>query len=367
MNKKQILFFHPNLSSGGAERVMIHMVNNFDRSKFDISLLLADKSGKFLQDIKDDIPIYGLNVKRLRLSGIVKLYFFVWKKKPDIIFSNYTRYNAAVIFLKLFWQKKMKIVIRETGVPTSNYFKNKPYILWLYKLFINNANLIIAQSTDMYNGILKIYKANPNIIKKINNPVDFALIDKKIVENKFVNLPTNKINILAVGWLTYQKGFDLLIERFAELADISKYHITILGVGEQENYLKKLAKEKGVFESISFLGFEKNPYIYMKKADIFISCSRHEGFPNAVIEALACGKPVITNSYKGGINEIIITGKNGLFFNIYEKKSLEKVLDNYSNTKFWTDKDISTDCFMRWNKDKIIKEYEQAIIEYAFN
>lgn len=186
-------------------------------------------------------------------------------------------------------------------------------------------------------------------IEKINNPLDFKYIQKMCAFGSEIVLPNNKINILTIGRLTYQKGFDLLLTAFSKIEN-EKYHLTIIGEGEQKSELIKLSNDLNIADKVSFISETNNPYAVMRSADVFVSSSRWEGYPNVVIEAIACGLPVVANDYPGGIKEII-NSNNGIICNIEQQfaNSLEHCLKL---------KNVALD---KNTIDKIYIQYEQVL------
>jgi len=139
----------------------------------------------------------------------------------------------------------------------------------------------------------------------INNPVDVMrireLADAPVAVDFAVERQVSAadIRLLAVGRLTWQKGFDLLIEAVALCKDLS-ISLTVLGDGPLRSELVRLAEQCGVSDRVSFLGFQGNPYPFFRQADVFVLSSRVEGLPNVVLESLACGVPVIATPAAGG-------------------------------------------------------------------
>ncbi len=145
----------------------------------------------------------------------------------------------------------------------------------------------------------------------INNPVDVQYIRQLAAETLVTGFEQESsegkdslINLLAVGRLVPQKGFDLLIESLALCRD-PRLRLTLLGEGPMREELEVLAHSKGVAGQVRFAGFQKNPYPFFAQADVFVLSSRFEGFPNVILEALACGTPVIATPAPGGIKEIL--------------------------------------------------------------
>ena len=131
----------------------------------------------------------------------------------------------------------------------------------------------------MKDDLVNTFNIKKDKIQIINNPIDTDFIDNKLKETIDIDLPKNKINLLACGRLSYQKGFDNLIKYFSKLNNKEKYHLTILGKGHikdpnnQEELLYNLVKENNLEDYITFAGFQENSYKWFKKADIFILSS----------------------------------------------------------------------------------------------
>lgn len=354
-NKKaKLLFLVPNLNGGGAERVMANLCQSINKNKYEIVLVLLKKEGQYLELIPSDIKVIDLNISRVRF-GFAKIARIIWQIKPDIVFSTLGHLNAMLGATRSFLPKKTKLIAREANIVSQmNYSKG---IKMFYKLFYKSFDAIICQSQDMQDDLLKFITLDTEKIYKINNPINCNYIDDmiKINEQLFSN---DAINLLTVGRCTYQKGYDLFLKSFAKFKHKERYRLTILGEGELKEELKRLVRKLQIEEYIIFLGFKTNPYKYMKQADIFISSSRFEGFPNAVLESLYCGTPVIANKYKGGINEILDEPILGEICNIEDSKYLESCLQKFSNKTYSTSSKITQMMKERYSIEKITQKYE---------
>jgi len=138
--------------------------------------------------------------------------------------------------------------------------------------------------------------------------------------------------------------------------------LTILGQGPEEENLKLIALELGLKERITFTGFVQNPYPYMSQADLFVLSSRFEGFPNVVLEAMACGTPVVAFECPGGINEIIEEGVNGWKVNLEDTSALARAIETAMKTQLDSNL-IRKYVQERFGVKKIVQEYERAFLE----
>ena len=327
--KKSILFILPDLNAGGAERIVTTIANHLPREKFSPSILLLRKEGLYLDFLQNDVEIIDIKTPRIRhaLKPILKQ---IRKRKPDIVFSGYGEVNAYLsLFIKLF--PKTKFIARETNVVSQHVTRRE--IRFFYK-FYNNYNKIICQSDDMMNDLVENFKIKNNKLIKINNPVDFNFIEEKL-ENatKPESYREGYKNVVAIGNLSSRKGFDNLLKVFVKLKQ-HKVLLHILGDGRDREMLHQMKQNLGL-ENVIFHGVQKNPYPFLKFADLFVLSSRYEGFPNVLLEAGACGTYALANNCKGGIHEIIQPKINGEISDIenheeFSTKILEVLNENHN-------------------------------------
>lgn len=361
---KKIDFLIQNMEGGGAERVVLNILNNIDYSKFKIDLILLENRGIYLERIKENqnlrIITFKNNTSNRYLNFIlnyIKALKYIKVSDSTNVFSQYNP-GKLLGFFKFLFSKK-NIIYRETNIPQKITKSSKWYIKLIDKIFyrfgITKFNKIIVQSIDMKNMLLEMNSAVEEKIFLINNPIDIEFIENEI---KNIEKKKNiKLNLISIGRLSHQKGYDLLIETLSKIKN-KNFILKILGTGPGEKKLKDLIKEKNLENNVMFLGFKKNPYKYLAQADFFISSSRFEGFPNTVLEACACGVPVIANNYPGGINEIIIPNLNGEIIDIKDEKAFQKALD-----KKYDSEKIKENIKNRFGKEIIIKQYENLFFK----
>ncbi|MGV0923095.1 glycosyltransferase [Empedobacter tilapiae] len=347
---KTILFILPDLNQGGAERVIATLCNELDRTKFCPKLVLFKKEGYYLNHLKSDVEILELNISRIRYS-IFKIIPLIRKMKPDIVFTGWGEISAFLSPLIPFFSKT-KFITRETNVVSKHVTRKE--ILFFYR-FYNNFHQIIAQSDDMKNDLITHFKIKPQKINKINNPVDFDLINQLKEEIDNVDYDTSYKNILAIGNLSPRKGYDLLLNVMKELKT-EKIKLTILGDGA---FREELLQQKKQLElaNVNFLGRISNPFVYLKEADLFILSSRYEGFPNVLLEAGACGTYSLANNAPGGINEIIQEGINGEIFSIEDPNGFAQKIKELLDESHDKNKIVES-IYSRFSKQIIIEQYE---------
>ena len=348
--KKSILFILPDLNAGGAERIVTTIANHLPREKFSPSILLLRKEGLYLDFLQNDVEIIDIKTPRIRhaLKPILKQ---IRKRKPDIVFSGYGEVNAYLsLFIKLF--PKTKFIARETNVVSQHVTRRE--IRFFYK-FYNNYNKIICQSDDMMNDLVEKLKIKKDKLIKINNPVDFSFIEEKL-ENatKPESYREGYKNIVAIGNLSSRKGFDNLLKVFEKLKKHNVF-LHILGDGRDKELLHQM-KDNLELENVIFHGVQKNPYPFLKFADLFVLSSRYEGFPNVLLEAGACGTYALANNCKGGIHEIIQPKINGEISDIENHKvfaaKIVEILEQNHDSEA-----IKNSIQSRFSKEMILEKY----------
>lgn len=363
---KKIDFFIQNLEGGGAERVILNIINNLNRGKFISRLILIENKGVYLKDLNRNLTkiTFKNKVKNRKLSYVfsfIKSMIFL-KKEKRIIFTQYHPGKLLSFFIPIFF-KNRKIIYRETSIPQkiNQVSKNEIKILdkWFYKYGIIKFSTVIAQSDHMKKKLLELNPKLKNKIFVINNFIDFNFITEKIKEMELIKNKNNYekyLKLIAIGRLSKEKGFDILINSLSKI-DMD-FKLQILGDGPEKNYLNKLIKEKKLENKIFLKGFKENPFIELINSDFLISSSIFEGFPNVVLEANACGIPVISNYYEGAIEEIIESGINGEVIDISDVNQLKNALKKKYNKKL-----IIKKIKMKYDKSKIIKEYENLLTD----
>ncbi|AVQ18144.1 MULTISPECIES: glycosyltransferase [Fusobacterium] len=356
---KKICFIVPSLGGGGAERVAIHLMNNLNLEKFEINVIIIYKDkGDYLEDLREEVKRIYLNKKKISYS-VFSLLRIIKKEKPDIVI-NFSFISMIIIgnFIIPFF-RRIYYINRQTNILSSQNFNLIKKLL--LKRAYKNFNKIITQSKDMTQDLLQNINICKNKIVEINNPIDLEKIESLSNEKIEIELKKDNKNLLCVGRLAKQKGFDVIINIISLLKN-KNIKLYILGEGEERKNLEKLIQEKQLEKQVFLLGRKKNPYIYMKKADLFILSSRYEGFPNALIEANACGLYAICNNCPGGVNEIIEENINGNIINFEDMEATKNLILEKVNLGKNRDK-IVKKIKRKYSLKKIIQKYEIVLGE----
>lgn len=306
MEKIKILFFIPTLGHGGAERVLINLVNHMDQDKFDITIQTMFDVGIYQSQIKEGIRYIGGHKRYFRGNTVVmkllspkRLYKHFIKEDYDIIVSYLEGPSARVVSGCTNPSARLISWIhieQNTLQYASKTFRNTKEAMRCYDRF----DRIVCVSETIKEDFKKIFSWK-KYIDVIYNTVESDVIKEKsqeAVEDIIFN--KDEINLVSVAKLMHTKGYDRLVNITKRLKDDGlPVHTYIVGKGEEQAALEKQIEECGVKENWTFVGFKSNPYKYVKAADLYICSSRREGFSTAVTEALIVGTPVVSTNCSG--------------------------------------------------------------------
>ena len=346
------------LDLGGAERIMLSILNHFVKEGFEVHLIVFNNRGALKDNLSKEIVVHDLAIPSV-MKGMPKCLKTIHGIKPDIVFTGIGHLNIALAPFVPFMKRllpKSKWISRETNIVSlHNQISKYPKLFdWLYKHAYVNYDNIIAQSEDMKADIEKNYFSSEKILV-INNPIDVQKVQSLSKEKEVGLFDTTKINLLSVSGLRKQKRHDLILKTLSLLP--KEYHLTIVGTGEMEEDLKALSKSLNIEERVTFKGQQSNPYVYMKEADLFVHTSQREGFPNVFLEANVLGLPIVAFSCMGGITEIIDEGVNGFYAPFGECELLAQKIEKAMSFSFNKDK-IIAQSIQKYSKETILEKYK---------
>lgn len=322
------------MTSGGAERVSINILNQLDRKKYEIHLLLGTMEGDAVHLIPKDIEVHNLNSPRTIFS-VLKLRKKINELKPYAIFSSLNRAHIALNLSLLAKFNKPKVIMRVPSSPKLVFKYNEMGKIFklLLDFALKKADSVIAQTPEMKEEIEHYHKVNPKKITLLINPLDKASIDKSI-EEPFHHFEKQHINVVASGRLSVEKGYDVLLKAFSIVQKKNPlFRLYVIGADYNNELAKyqKIIEEHKLHKVVSFLGFQKNPYIFYKNADLFVLSSRREGLPNTVLENLYLKKPVVGTTCIPFMSKLIKNGENGFLVEIENIEQLANAILNFQN------------------------------------
>lgn len=337
LNRKvSILFFTTSLGGGGAEKNLLRILNHLDREKFNISVALARGGGSYESALAEDVKLNILNTGKISsttlrmIRSIIPLRRLIKTEKPDIVFSVLDIANIVAVVACSNLTIRPKLVLNVQNTPSVQYKQSgnivKRIILSLIPSLYPEADRIVALSQ----GVAEDLKTLTGKITERTEVIYNAGLDERLLqgisEPLVEELPHNNSLIVACGRLTEQKGFPFLIEALAYVRQVIPAHLWIIGEGKQRQELEEQIEELNLRDCVKLLGFQNNPYKYMASADVFVLSSIFEGFGNVIVEAMACGAPVVATDCPSGPGEIIENEVNGLLVPTRNVKALSEAI-----------------------------------------
>lgn len=321
-SKKKLLFIDGPLNAGGAEKVLIDLLNNLDYSKYEVDLCLFVNGGILTKQVPQQVnifyiwPGYSFSYKlAYRLSIWLRCNYWLIKMVNKKIKKNY---DFTISFLEGMPLKLHALLnldaIKITWVHCDLY--NFPYEKEVFAkgddlLSYNVMDKVICVSNDTLLAFKKRFLNCTTPVSVIYNPVDLQKVERLAADPIYEN-KDEVFQVVCVGRLTPPKKMDRIIRLAAKMkAEKRKSKFSIVGDGELKSELVALSKTLDVEDSVQFLGFHSNPYPYMKNADLLLLPSGYEGFGLVVVEAMALGVPVVSTK-TAGPTEIIGDNEYGI-------------------------------------------------------
>jgi glycosyltransferase involved in cell wall biosynthesis len=298
---KTVLFLIPHLGGGGAERVTAHLAGGLPENRFHVHLGLVTQLSFGADALPARVTVHRLGASRIRTAAWPLLQL-VWRLKPDLIFSNMFHLNFLVLLLRPFFPRRTRLIIRQNGM-TSPDTGTRGFARALYRMLYPRADRVVCQSEAMAADMRNLLGSARNLYV-LPNPV--ATEQERPQETSEVLWRRPGPHLLAVGRLTRQKGFDLLLPAFQQILQaFPEAELAILGQGPEESALKAMSRDLGIKEQVHFAGYVEKPRTWFSGASAFVLSSRHEGIANALLEAAAAGLPIVSTPALGGIAELL--------------------------------------------------------------
>lgn len=338
---KKLAIYLPDLSGGGVERMRLALIPYFQNAGYQIDLVLQQKQGALVPQIPGGVTVIDL-ASSSTLRSFPKLWGYWHRKKPDVFLSALGHNNLLACFIKSVSQTKTRLIVSQHNAMSAEVERGS----WKYKLLpllskylLPCADSIIAVSNGVADDLANCCSIARHRISTIYNPViDNGFDDRaqKEVNHPWFNQNETSV-ILAAGRLTPQKDFATLIRAFSILRRTMTAKLLILGEGEQRSELEFLITELGLGQDIQLIGYCQNPLPYMRQASLFVLSSRYEGFGNVLVEALACGTPVISTDCPHGPAEICSGLPYDALCEVGQPEKLAKLMIRTLNSKLAPD------------------------------
>jgi glycosyltransferase involved in cell wall biosynthesis len=321
---KSVVIFIPTLITGGAEKLVVDLAVNLDKEIFDVSVAVVSgvipegfAPNKFSSVLTDShIAIHDLKGKN-KLETAKKIRNFFREKRPDIVHAHLGAVLYVMFFAAIYDTKIRIFTFHNMARIIATGLKKQ-----LYQVAIRIFKFIpVAISDTVKSSISKEYHIPLKKIPCIYNGVDTKAFYPQIKSKK-----NRTVEFINAATLFHTKNHKLLIDAFA-MAELKhpEIHLNILGDGELREEVEQQIANYGLSDKINILGLTDQVVDYLNQADIFIMSSNVEGLPISVLEAMACGLPIITTA-AGGVVDIVKTGENGIITPVGDAEKLSEAM-----------------------------------------
>jgi len=335
---KRIGIFLPALVTGGAERVMINLANELATRDYDVRFILARKEGELRSEVSDDVSIVDLNSPQLpfipSFGSIVDITTYLRTADLDVLISNLSHVNVLSIAAKYLSRSSVKLVVVEQNTISAQEAYKTKLALQLAKVLYPYADERVGVSDGVSDDLASAANLSRDSITTIYSPVIGPYIQKKSeqpLDHPWFDDDSIEV-VLSVGNLRRQKRYPALVRVFDQVANQRDVKLVILGEGGDRDRIESEITKRGLEDDVDLPGQVSNPYKYMSRADVFALSSGWEGLPTVLIEALACGCPIVSTDCPSGPDEILKGGEYGTLVEVGDEAALAdgilQTLDN---------------------------------------
>jgi len=330
---KRVAFFMPSFRGGGAERVISTLAEALAGQGIAADVVVAQAEGPN----RPQAGLAGLRVidlaARRVIAGLPALVRYLREARPDAMLSALPHCNVIAAWARRLARSTTRLVVSEHTIASlsaahSNLWRARMLPSFMRRAY-RSADAIVAVSDGVASDLSALLGIDRTAIARIYNPIVTPRLHRLAAEppgHPWFGTAQPPV-ILGVGRLTAAKDFRTLVQAFAVLRQRRSIRLMILGEGEERGALESLSRTLGVQDDVSMPGFADNPFAYMKRSAVFVVSSRWEGFCNALVEAMACGAPVVSTRCEGPL-EILECGRHGRLAAIGDAQALAAAIES---------------------------------------
>ncbi len=305
---------------GGVEKMMNNLLRGLVDAGVAVDLLLLKARGEHVAGIPEGVNVVDLNV-RTSLQALPALVWYLRHVRPRTLLAAKDRAGRVAVRARRLARTETRLVLR-LGMHLSGSLAGKgPFARWLrytpVRRLYPRIDAFITVAGPVADDIAAIGRLPRERFTVIPNPTvapELPRLAATPPDHPWLHPARDGERppvILGAGRFKHQKDFATLLRAFARLTEQRDARLLLLGDGPDRDALEALAAELGLTDRVDFPGFQSNPAAWMAAADLFVLSSRYEGAPNVLVEALACGTPVVATDCPSGPRDILDGGRHG--------------------------------------------------------
>jgi glycosyltransferase involved in cell wall biosynthesis len=326
----RLAFFLPTLHGGGAQRAILNLAEGLQRWGFDVTLIVGIARGELASAVPSAVPMVDLHRERLRWA-VISLARYLRRERPDYLVSTITHANVAAILATRLAGSRTRNVVRLSSRLSAKAQGTAPrdYITYAFaRALYRRADLLMASSWNAAVDAARIAGIDVTTVEVVPSPLvpdDVAARAREPVDHPFFAAGQPPV-VLGVGRLAFDKDFSTLVRAFALVRRARPARLLILGEGPQRQHLPRVADDCGVADDVALGGFVDNPFKYMAACGVYVLTCRDESMPGTLVQALACGAPVVANDCPSGPRELLQDGKHGALVPMGDEVALAQAI-----------------------------------------
>ncbi|MEP1201237.1 glycosyltransferase [Tateyamaria sp.] len=328
----------PNLVGGGVERIRLVLAHEFVRAGHDVEFVLMQAKGPLLEEARASFPVVDLATPRARALPF-SLARYLRRRRPDVLLAAIWPLTVIAPIAQRLSRHHCKVLVSEHGILSGQYRDWGIFHCLLLRISTavgyRLADRRIGVSVGVGDDMASLALLRRNAVDVIYNPVPPRRVPEPVAIDMADRLWSGPggARIVTVGTMKAVKNHPLLLRAFARLHR-SDARLMFVGDGIGREALLSLAHELDVADRVIFAGFRPDPTPFYKTADLFVLSSDYEGFGNVIVEAMACGTPVVSTDCPSGPGEILARGKYGRLVPVGDVAALADALSQSLNDTF---------------------------------
>ena len=373
--RQHIAIYIYGLSGGGATRRTLTLAGGFAKRGHRVDLVVVDAEGPLAGKLPDGVRLVVLDSALLRLAGRLRkrrrrrrikassfaLARYLWRERPDVLLSAANHVHLTAVIAARLSRAPVRVVLRVSNHLTGSHLGNserpRPLRLKFARRIYGQADAAIAVSQGIADDLVEHTTLSREQVHAVTNPTYTPEIETAAaasLDHAWL-LPGSPPLLLGAGRLAPAKDFAMLLRAFARVRARRSVHLVILGEGSKRGSLEQQLHELGVAADVELHGFVDNPFAWMSRASLFVLSSAWEGSPGVLVEAMACGCPVVSTDCPSGPDEILAGGRYGRLVPVGDAAALADAIVETLDTTI--DREALRSRAREFNVDRAVEHY----------